>query len=210
MADETETKSEEVKVEENTQNVVQQGDGVEEQQMEIFLVDDFETIKKLLTYTSYPSRTILYQMPNKATSYVDGTPEKAGDLMNTLLDYQRTEDWRCDLCEHHSEWQYNKEGEKETFAIAVASTKNQKQYNLLFSDIKQAIVIPALQSVTIVPADDAQGDILPNTVIRFVGFVQHRFFKCVLVGEDDKANEGKRLLNMKFEALTPSDLTEQS
>lgn len=174
---------------------------VKEQQMEFFLVDDFETIKKLLKYTSFPSRTMIYQMPNKASTYVDGTPKTAGDLMNTLLEYQRTEEWRVETCDHYSEWRYDTNGDKEKVGITVVSHKNNKQYNLSFADVKQVIVVPELQSVTIIPSDDIEGDLLPNMIVRFIGLIQHRFFKCVLVGEDDPETEGKRLLNMKFEGL---------
>lgn len=174
---------------------------VKEQQMEFFLVEDFETIKKLLKYTSFPSRTMVYQMPNKASSYVDGTPETAGTLMNTLLEYQRTDEWRVDMCDHYSEWHYDKIGDKEKIGITVISRKNNKQYNLSFSDVKQVIVVPDMQSITIIPSDNVEGDLLPNMIVRFIGMIQHRFFKCVLIGEDDPEIKGKRLLNMKFEPI---------
>lgn len=174
---------------------------VKEQQMEMFLIDDFESVKKLLRYTSFPSNVFLYQMPNKATSYVDSTPESSANLMNTLLEYQRTEDWRVELCKHYSDWVFDKVGEVEKLGISVVSNKTNKQYNLSFTDIKEAIVVPDLHCITIVPSDNVEGDILPNMIIRFVGLVQQRFFKCIMEGEDDKENEGKRLLNMRFEPL---------
>lgn len=188
--------------EEDTKIVeTKQEEPIKEQQMEMFLINNFEAIKKLLKYTSFPSRTFLYQMPNRASSYVNGTPEAAGALMNTLLDYQRSEEWRVEQCEHYSEWHYDKNGDKEKLGITVVSQKSEKQYNLTFSNIKEVIVVPDLHSVTIIPSDDVEDDVLPNMIVRFVGLVQHRFFKCVLFGEDDKEVEGKRLLNMRFEDL---------
>ena len=198
---EEETKSTDVVDVETKTEETPQEEEVKEQQMEFFLVDDFETIKKLLKYTSFPSSTLIYQMPNKASSYVDGTPETAGVLMNTLLDYQREEEWRVEVCDHASEWRYDKNGDKEKIGITVISPKNNKQYFLSFSNVKQVIVVPDMQSVTFVPESTEDGDLLPNMIVRFIGLVQHRFFKCVLVGEDDPEAEGKRLLNMKFEAL---------
>lgn len=174
---------------------------IEEKSMEMFLLADYDVIKQLIQYTSFPSKTYIYQMPNKATSYADDTVETASKLMNDLLAYQRDEEWRVDPCGHVTEWSYPKEDDKESIAIKVASQKSNKEYNLLLKDIKQAIVVPELHSVTIIPGDNVDGDIQPNVIIRFVGLVNHKYFKCVLVGQDDKEHEGQRVLSMKLEAM---------
>lgn len=174
---------------------------LEEKQMEMFLLTDYDVIKQLIKYTSFPSKTFIYQMPNKATSYADNTIEAASKLMNDLLAYQRDEDWRVEQCGHVTEWTYPKEGDKEDIAIKVASVKNNKEYNIVINDIKQAIVVPELHSVTIIPGDNIKGDLQPNMIIRFVGLVNHKYFKCILVGQDDKEHEGQRQLSMKLEAI---------
>ena len=176
-------------------------DKVEERRMEMFVLTDFQVVKDLIKYTSFPSKTYIYQMPNKATSYADDTVDAASNLMNSLLAYQRNEEWRVDQCTHSSEWSYPKEGEKEGISIKVTSTKNGKDYNLLLNDVKQAIVVPELHSVTIIPGDNVTGDIQPNMIIRFVGLVNHKYFKCILVGKDDEEHEGQRVLSMKLEAM---------
>ena len=173
---------------------------VQEKQMEMFKLADFEVVKQLISYTSFPSRIYIYQMPNKATSYSDGTVETSAKLMNDLLAYQREEEWRVESCTHVTEWMFEKRGEDEVVTIKVVSSKG-KEYVLSFKDIKEAIVVPDLHSITIIPSDDAIGDILPNMIIRFVGLVQHKFFKCILFGTDDKENEGQRVLSMKLEAM---------
>lgn len=176
-------------------------DEIQEKQMEMFLLTDFDVIKQLIKYTSFPSKTYIYQMPNKATSYSDDKVDTAANLMNTLLAYQREEEWRVDQCGHVTEWTYPKEKEVEGINIKVASDKNNKEYDLTLMGVKEAIVVPELHSITIVPDDNIGGDILPNMIIRFVGLVNHKYFKCILVGKDDEEKEGQRVLSMRLEAI---------
>lgn len=89
---------------------------VQERQMEMFLLTDFEVVKKLIKCTSFPSKTYIYQMPNKASSYGDGNVETASNLMNTLLAYQRDEDWRVDQCSHSCDWSYPKSKDAQRFS----------------------------------------------------------------------------------------------
>lgn len=173
---------------------------VEEKSTEMFLISDYEVLKKLLKYTSYPSRTFLYQMPDKATSYVNGGIDKATVLMNSILEYHRSDQWRVEGYLHTSNWKYGKD-EDTSISLDLVNEKTQKQITISFSGIKEVIVVPDLHSIVVVPTDDNLKDLMPNQVIRFIGLVKQNFLKCLLVGEDDKENEGKRVLSMKFEAV---------
>lgn len=178
---------------------------VKETALEMFLITDFNIIKKLLSYASFPSKTYIYQMPDKSDKYVDGSVEKSAELMNTLLEYQRSEEWRVSELEHASEIEIKKKQingeEREVVEIAYIDKKNSQPYQMVLADIKEAIIVPELHSIALIPAEPLLGNIAPNAIIRLIGLIQHKFFKCILTGEDDPENQGQRTLSMHFEEL---------
>lgn len=184
---------------------------VTQSNMEMFLITDFNIIKKLLTFASFPSHTYVYQMPDKADKYVDGTVDKSAALMNQLLEYHRSEDWRVSELSHINDFsssvQKIGEEEKDIVELACVDRKTQQQYKFAIAAIKEAIIVPDLHSVVMVPDVPLLGNIAPNAIIRMVGLVQHKYFKCVLTGEDDSEHEGQRILAMHYE---PIDLSGQN
>lgn len=180
---------------------------IKETSMEMFLITDFNIIKKLLSCVSFPSHTFVYQMPDKADKYVDNSVEKSADLMNQLLEYQRSEGWRVSELIHATEFKVhtiklpNSDEEREVVDMSFVDKKNQQQFKMTLAGLTEAIIVPDLHSVVIVPAEPLLGNIAPNTIIRLVGLVQHKYFKCVLSGEDDKEHEGQRTLTMHYEPL---------